>query len=44
MNDIEGGRRIAQAAASLIRSGQQIFLDGSTTALHVLRLIKGVKT
>ena len=37
---IEEKRRIAQAAASLIRSGQQIFLDGSTTALQVARLIK----
>jgi DeoR/GlpR family transcriptional regulator of sugar metabolism len=33
-------RRIAQAAAALIHSGQQIFLDVSTTALQVARLIK----
>jgi DeoR/GlpR family transcriptional regulator of sugar metabolism len=33
-------RRIAQAAAALIHSGQRIFLDASTTALHVARLIK----
>jgi DeoR/GlpR family transcriptional regulator of sugar metabolism len=37
---IEEKRRIAQAAAALVRSGQQIFLDGSTTALQVARLIK----
>lgn len=36
----EEKRRIAQAAAALVRSGQHIFLDGSTTALHVARLIK----
>ena len=33
-------RRIAQAAAALIHSGQHIFLDASTTALQVARLIK----
>lgn len=33
-------RRIAQAAARLIQSGQRIFLDGSTTALQVARLLK----
>jgi DeoR/GlpR family transcriptional regulator of sugar metabolism len=33
-------RRIAQAAAALIRSGQRIFLDASTTALQVARLLK----
>src|SRR6476469_11045631 len=33
-------RRIAQAAAARIHSGQRIFLDASTTALHVARLIK----
>lgn len=33
-------RRIGQAAAALIRSGQRIFLDASTTALQVARLIK----
>jgi DeoR/GlpR family transcriptional regulator of sugar metabolism len=37
---IEEKRRIAQAAATLVRSGQQIFLDGSTTALQLARLIK----
>src|SRR6476660_939398 len=37
---IDEKRRIAQAAAAMIRSGQQIFLDGSTTALQVARLIK----
>src|SRR5689334_19144994 len=33
-------RRIAQAAAALVHSGQRIFLDASTTALQVARLIK----
>jgi DeoR/GlpR family transcriptional regulator of sugar metabolism len=37
---IEEKRRIAQAAAALVRSGQQVFLDASTTALQVARLIK----
>ncbi|HKP53967.1 MAG TPA: DeoR/GlpR family DNA-binding transcription regulator [Chloroflexia bacterium] len=37
---IEEKRRIAQAASALISSGQQIFLDASTTALQVARLIK----
>jgi DeoR/GlpR family transcriptional regulator of sugar metabolism len=37
---IEEKRRIAQAAASMIHSGQEIFLDGSTTALQVAHLIK----
>lgn len=37
---LEAKRRIAQAAAALIRSGQRIFLDASTTALQVARLIK----
>ncbi len=37
---LEEKRRIAQAAAGLIRSGQRIFLDASTTALQVTRLIK----
>ncbi len=37
---LEEKRRIAVAAASLIRSGQQIFLDASTTALQVAHLIK----
>jgi DeoR family transcriptional regulator of aga operon len=37
---LEEKRRIAQAAALLIRSGQRIFLDASTTALQVARLIK----
>jgi DeoR/GlpR family transcriptional regulator of sugar metabolism len=37
---LEEKRRIAQAAAALIQSGQRIFLDGSTTALQVARLIK----
>lgn len=36
----EQKRRIAQAAAGLVRSGQLIFLDGSTTALQVARLLK----
>lgn len=38
--NLEEKRRIAQAAAALIRSGQSIFLDASTTALQVARLIK----
>jgi DeoR/GlpR family transcriptional regulator of sugar metabolism len=37
---LEEKRRIAQAAAALIDSGQRIFLDASTTALQVARLIK----
>jgi DeoR/GlpR family transcriptional regulator of sugar metabolism len=37
---LEEKRRIAQAAAGLIVSGQRIFLDASTTALQVARLIK----
>lgn len=36
----EEKRRIAQVAAHLIKSGQQIFLDASTTALQVARFIK----
>lgn len=37
---LEEKRRIAQAAAALIQSGQRIFLDASTTALQIARLIK----
>lgn len=37
---LEAKRRIAQAAAALIQSGQRIFLDASTTALQIARLIK----
>src|SRR5215210_8558539 len=37
---LEEKRRIAQAAAALVDSGQRIFLDASTTALQVARLIK----
>ena len=37
---IEEKRRIAQAAAALVRPGQRVFLDASTTALQVARLIK----
>jgi DeoR/GlpR family transcriptional regulator of sugar metabolism len=37
---LEEKRRIAQAAAALVRSGQRIFLDASTTALQVARLLK----
>jgi DeoR/GlpR family transcriptional regulator of sugar metabolism len=37
---LEEKRRIAQVAAGLIHSGQQVFLDASTTALQVARLIK----
>lgn len=33
-------RRIAQAAARLVQPGQRIFLDASTTALQVARLLK----
>ncbi|MFN8483988.1 MAG: hypothetical protein U0768_13200 [Anaerolineae bacterium] len=36
---LEEKRRIAQAAAALVRSGQRIFLDASTTA-QVARPIK----
>jgi DeoR/GlpR family transcriptional regulator of sugar metabolism len=36
----EEKRRIAQAAAALVQSQQSIFLDASTTALHIARLIK----
>src|SRR5947209_14960146 len=32
---LEEKRRIAQAAAELVRTGQQIFLDASTTALQL---------
>jgi DeoR/GlpR family transcriptional regulator of sugar metabolism len=38
--NIEEKRRIAQAAAALIQPDQRIFLDASTTALQVARLIK----
>ena len=37
---LEETRRIARAGAALIQSGQRIFLDASTTALQVARLIK----
>jgi DeoR/GlpR family transcriptional regulator of sugar metabolism len=37
---LEEKQRIAAAAARLIESGQRIFLDASTTALQVARLIK----
>jgi DeoR/GlpR family transcriptional regulator of sugar metabolism len=37
---LEEKRRIAQAAAALIQPGQRIFLDASTTALQVARLIQ----
>lgn len=37
---LEEKRRIAQAAAALVRSGQRIFLDASTTALQIARLLK----
>jgi DeoR/GlpR family transcriptional regulator of sugar metabolism len=37
---LEEKRRIAQAAAALVQSGQRIFLDASTTALQVAHLIK----
>jgi DeoR/GlpR family transcriptional regulator of sugar metabolism len=37
---LEEKRRIAQTAAALIDSGQRVFLDASTTALQVARLIK----
>jgi DeoR/GlpR family transcriptional regulator of sugar metabolism len=37
---IEAKRRIAQAAATLIRPQQCIFLDASSTALQIARLIK----
>lgn len=37
---LEEKRRIAHAAAALIQPGQRIFLDASTTALQVARLIK----
>lgn len=37
---LEEKRRIAHSAAALIHSGQRIFLDASTTALQVARLIK----
>ncbi|GAB4580162.1 MAG: DeoR/GlpR family DNA-binding transcription regulator [Anaerolineales bacterium] len=38
--NLDEKRRIAQAAAALIQNGQRIFLDASTTALQVARLIK----
>jgi DeoR/GlpR family transcriptional regulator of sugar metabolism len=37
---LEAKRRIAQAAAALIRAQQRIFLDASTTAFQIARLIK----
>ncbi|MEN9939174.1 MAG: hypothetical protein RLZZ387_5753 [Chloroflexota bacterium] len=37
---LEAKRRVAQAAAALIRSQQRIFLDASTTAFQIARLIK----
>lgn len=37
---LEQKRRIAQVAAGFIQSGQRVFLDASTTALQVARLIK----
>ncbi len=37
---LEEKRRIAGAAAALVQSGQRIFLDASTTALQMARLIK----
>lgn len=36
----ENKRRIAQQAAAMVRSEQSIFLDASTTAFHIARLIK----
>lgn len=38
--NLDEKRRIAQSAALLIQSGQRIFLDASTTALQVARMIK----
>jgi DeoR/GlpR family transcriptional regulator of sugar metabolism len=40
---IEEKRRIAQSAAALIRGYQRIFLDASSTAVEVARLIKDHK-
>lgn len=37
---LEEKRRIAQTAATLVESGTHIFLDASTTALQLARLIK----
>lgn len=37
---LEEKRRIAQAAARLIQPGQRLFLDASTTALQLARLLK----
>lgn len=37
---LEEKRRIAQAAAAMVGSGQHIFLDASTTALQIARLLK----
>lgn len=37
---LEEKRRIAQAAAAMIHSQQSVFLDASTTALQIARLIK----
>lgn len=37
---LEEKRRIALAAAALIQPGQRIFLDASTTALQIARLLK----
>ncbi len=38
---IDEKRRIAAAATQLIRAGQTVFLDASTTCLQIARLIKG---
>jgi DeoR/GlpR family transcriptional regulator of sugar metabolism len=37
--NLDEKQRIAQAAAALIQSGQRIFLDASTTALQIARVI-----
>ena len=39
----EGKQRIGEYAASLIRDGETIFLDASTSAWHLARYIKGKK-
>lgn len=41
--NFEGKQRIGEYAASLIRDGETIFLDASTSAWHLARYIKGKK-
>lgn len=42
--NFEGKRRIGQRAAQMIRDGETIFLDASTSSWHLARCIKGKKS